>query len=331
MRLTDQTSLVPVDGSLPSLVLAQDAFKEFITAKDDESLSKVQVAAKAQELYEEESGHHERSRHFAVLRLLAAAAIGVLSYDESSVIQGQTRLVAWRRLAAAYERGKLIDICSTLDVLSDTAVSKEITAQGWSSVAGESLGYYKVDFLPWGRAREIAVEKAIDFERLPRNTRIAKRTALQRRQQSLVMKAVFDRSHKKESEEVKSLTKLLETQAGKSHVVSRELVKAMSMLRRTLQATDIARLLAKQNAASYVGEIDSAYTLMRQAEEAMTSALGLQSNKPRVTGGHTRQRGKKWYVGWREKDAVGTSKQRWKGGFDTEAEAKEFYATEIAS
>lgn len=119
------------------------------------ALTEIRAKAEAQALFEKRAGYTEREQHFAKLRLLAEAGLGVLSFNGSVEIDGVDNQQKFRILASAFERGKLLEECELLvsespdrtgrtgrpsSPLSLSTVARHLRDRGYTHASVKSLG-----------------------------------------------------------------------------------------------------------------------------------------------------------------------------------------------
>lgn len=133
-------------------------------------LDEARRQAEAHALYAKRSHAEQRELHFTKIRVLAEAALGVLSFDQPEVVTRGKR-GDWRALAAAFERGHLWEFVGRGD--GSASVAWHIRDSGWTSVPGSAVGIKSAweedgdPSIPWFKARRIAFETGLDLKSLP--------------------------------------------------------------------------------------------------------------------------------------------------------------------
>jgi hypothetical protein len=102
-------------AELPHLDVAVEDVKRLVLVCDDGLLDEARRRAEAYALYEKRAGNFERERHFAILRLLAEAGLGILSFDDPGLAETSQARVRWRLLARRESQGMSSDDVSALD------------------------------------------------------------------------------------------------------------------------------------------------------------------------------------------------------------------------
>jgi hypothetical protein len=258
-----------ISGGSVSLTVAAERVRSLIAESDTEALDEVRRQAEAHSLYEQRAGHADRARHFSVLRLLAEAGLGAISFDSPELVPRGKR-GNWRSLAAALERGRLLEICEATERLGTEAASYEVRRRGWSRVSPECFGRSSdLGPIPWGIARRLAREKGIAFESLPSCAAEVRREQANREAAARSARARQAAWETAEREKLRELT----TRAAKEHGAGID--SAYALLRRTIQALDEAR-------AGFAGAdqepVDDAMHTLYRAEDLLGVALRVRDD-----------------------------------------------------
>lgn len=135
--------VVDDDGGRGELAITADGVRRLIEDVRSDELDDLRIKAEAQRVHEKLSGHAAEERKCAQLRLLAEAALGVLSFADPGVVPDANKRGDWRALAAAFERGKLVPLIEKQNNLTTTRITAAVRARGWASVAPHHLGIPK--------------------------------------------------------------------------------------------------------------------------------------------------------------------------------------------
>lgn len=156
--------------TLPSLEELKNEIDQLVAKEDQDQLDEIRRQAEAHRLYAYHSKITEREDFFSRLRMLAEAALGILSFDQKlDLNQPHSQLAEWRVLGAAYERG-----------VFDVAL-KEQNSVFWIKRNGYTRAKVGSMSLPWAKARTYF--KRCDFKSIPPDMEYVKRqiTASKRR------------------------------------------------------------------------------------------------------------------------------------------------------
>lgn len=273
------------ERELPSLAIVAERILEM--AQPD--LDEIRRSAEAYALYEQRTGNDERAIHCVKLARLAEAALGVLAFDDPSVLEmglpaDKRGLVArrtnWSLLAAALERGQLLEMMEgmSLDELSLGHLAARVRWRGWASVPTEA--FYGMDLGPgkrpakigWRKAREFARERGIDFSSLPCNR--AAVAAERKRRKTSGDRWYRDQRAKKRLARAKLAREMQAVAADRGPVTD----EAYSYLRRCLQKLHDSQREAPDQRSRYA--IGQAITSLYEAEHWIAAALGMRDVEP---------------------------------------------------
>lgn len=258
--------------SLPSLQEACTRVVDLAHAGECAQLAEARSQADAHRLYEERASHRERSRHFAILKLVAEAGLGILSFEHPEVIAASDvrgPRTDWRSLAAAAERGQLLNFCEREQNLSTTNVALRLRWEGWTTVQRHALGIKSgAESIPWPRAREIAKRRGMDLTAIPHDAAAVRGQRDRDAAASKRMQRVYEAERREEREAVRRATRRAAERQGQKTSI------AFGLFRRAYQALDAARAEATDD---YEREfIEHALGSMDRAEEEISIALGVQ-------------------------------------------------------
>jgi hypothetical protein len=153
-------------AELPDLSLAVSQVQGCIDAQDREALTDAKRRAEAQALYEKRKGYEDRELHFGRLRMVCEAGIAVIALDTRDRVDAPPQ--DWTLLAAAFERGKLLDELANYNPSKYTGYkyfARTMTYRGYYWAPGKVFGLKQS--VPWWKARILAREAGIPLESIP--------------------------------------------------------------------------------------------------------------------------------------------------------------------
>lgn len=265
------TTLATAQESLPALDASLRIVTELAHAGNADALSETRIQADAHRLYAERAGHHERARHFAILKLVAEAGLGVLSYEHSDALKAAVpsgNASDWRALAAAAERRQLLHFLEDHKNLSTTNVAAHLRWEGWTTVQRHRLGVKSgPESVKWGIARRIIKEKGIDPASIPLDASAvraqrSREVAASRRMQDLQIAR-----RKADLERMRAAVRKASWRRGQ------KVSNAFGLFRRAYQSLDQERAATDNDMEREY--IDLALAAMDRAEECIAIALGI--------------------------------------------------------
>lgn len=260
-------------AALPDLDRAQGTIDALVEAGAAETLDEARRQSEANALYERRAGYAERADHFARLKILAEAALGVLSFADSSVVEPAARRTQWRALAAAFERGTLLAVCDQLvsqgRTLATDVVAAAVRAEGYTYVQGKALGCRQA--VPWARARGLAREQGVPAESLP-----VDKVHLQERYDRAAEHSRFMRRAFAARERLERM-QAQKARAAAARATGPQISTAYGLLRRSLQALHDAQAEIPNPADRR--QLGYAILRLYDAEEHIAVALGLRGSE----------------------------------------------------
>jgi hypothetical protein len=263
---------------LPDLDDVAGQIAHLIEEGEGAALDEIRRRAEALMLYENRKRNAESERHFAKLRLLAEAGLGSLSYDDPTVIKSEAERAAWRSLAAAFERGKLLSICDEIPPsprgrdrsLATQSVASEIRDAGLTCVPGRFLGG-SAPTVKWIVARRIIRERGLDAHQAPPDRRYITERRRARQEASQRMQKLYRANERLEQTRLRKLT----AAAARNH--GPRIAEAFSLLRRLLDELQSARDSEFAGEANVLKrhQLDRAFTSLYKAEDAIAEALNV--------------------------------------------------------
>lgn len=267
MSAAEATELViRGDDSLPDIRDAQEQVKDLIREGQAGLLDEVRRRAEAQALYEKRAGHRDREEHFARLRLLTEAALGVLGFDDGEVLADLNlhQRGCWRALASAFERGKLLDCANASPSLSPSAVAGTIRDRGYTFVPGPAIGLGRGISVRWFEARKIAMESGLDLHSLPADP------AYIRKQQTRYSNQSRRMFRQQEAQERQNRVARQKAIAAATREKGPRMDAAYAFLRRTLQSLQDAQ---EDLSGDERRDMKRVFRLLYEAEEEIGELL----------------------------------------------------------
>lgn len=259
-----------VAGPLPSLKDAQAQVVVLVADGAAGILDEARRQAEAHALYEKRTTSQERANHYSKMRLLAEAGLGVLSFDDPAVVKKSFQRTAYRALAAALERGRLLDLCEGRSgigwhqTLGTERMAGVVRDHGLTHVPGEALDTR--GSVPWVVARVLARDLGIAPSTLPTDDGPSRRRVAAARAQSDRMHALYRAAERERRAKLtKDLIKAANSRGPRTDI-------AYGLLRRALQALDAS---LQESTGEDREWLESAMEQMYEAEERVGKALRL--------------------------------------------------------
>jgi hypothetical protein len=183
------------------------------------------------------------------------------------VVGNASKRTAYRALAAAFERGKLLEVadaCAQRErPLSTETVASESRARGYTYAPGKALG--RREPLPWAKGRQELIDKGVDLASVPPATEYVKRKQRESEDASRRMRRMYLAADRMKQMQARRETTRLAKQAGPKTDA------AYGLLRKTLQALHDAQ--SDFTRAERSNDLEMAFHYLYRAEEHIGSAL----------------------------------------------------------
>ena len=268
-------TLVKADspGSLaPNISEVIEQVDELVSSQRDDLLKEGRIQAEAQSLYLQRAGNRDAANAFLRVKILAEAALGVLSFDDSSIIDKDHYRKTFRELAAGYERGCLLDICDEVEAsdgtLSSSVVASKIVSAGYTYVSSNSLRGLdgKKQSLRWSDARKRLIESGQPLQSVPPDHEHQRVLAGRR--------ARHRELHDAREQQIRIKERRLIQTAARS--AGPKIERAYGLLRQLAQAIDQSR--DELDTPWRQRDIDDALENLYYVEESIAHALGLRGS-----------------------------------------------------